>query len=409
MYRYWFLLLFLPLTGLAQKNMLYLNKNNEITAAKSDYVCQKNEQLSKGYSNCYDCFDNTQQLVKQLNTQLYITNAVMENDNKPFVGHSGEQGGFLLGVYKNGKPYNGFFKHKTKSGEWLIYDFYKDGQRTSQVLNDLYMTMKAEKDDQITATTLNVKNTFADGVLENGLAIIPASVQGGVAEIVQYVRNKKTTVYTIGLFAMHYGEFINVSHIENGYKIASFGKNSVSITYHPNGRKIESFDRNGRLKNTVNFSHHPFAQQEGVDKQRSFSYFRKNHQLYIEQATDAAQLMAFHELAEDNDGSSVVSRMALSFLRNTPSLEVEDLQYFVANMYFKDDDFLGTCEFWDRKIYGMMYQQGAKEGTYTLTMYEEGKVVTKPELVIVDQTVDEIAAAFKLIRQKQAMTEEDGE
>ncbi len=188
MYRYWFLLLFLPLTGLAQKNMLYLNKNNEITAAKSDYVCQKNEQLSKGYSNCYDCFDNTQQLVKQLNTQLYITNAVMENDNKPFVGHSGEQGGFLLGVYKNGKPYNGFFKHKTKSGEWLIYDFYKDGQRTSQVLNDLYMTMKAEKDDQITATTLNVKNTFADGELEYGLAIIPASVQGGVAELVQYVR-----------------------------------------------------------------------------------------------------------------------------------------------------------------------------------------------------------------------------
>jgi len=410
MHRYWFLFLFLPFTSLAQTNMMYLSKQNQITATRSDYVCQKNEQLSKGYSSCYDCFDDAQQLVKQLNTQLHITNTVIENDNKPFVGISKEQGVFLLGEYKNGKPYNGFFKHKTKSGEWLIYDFYKNGQRISQVLNDLYKTMKAEKDDQVTATTLDVKNTFTNGVLENGLAIIPASVKGGVAEIVQYVRHQKTTVFTIGLFAVHYGEFINVSSIENGYLIESFARNSVRITFHANGRKIESFDRNGKLENTVNFSHYAFSQQDAVDQERSFSYLRKNHQLYIEQATDTAQLAAFQELARGDDGnSSVVSQMAHSFYRNYSSLEAKDLQYFIANMYFNDDDFLGACENWDGKAYGMVYKKGTKEGTYTLTMYEEGKVVTQPELKATDQTVDEIAAALKAIRQKQAITEEDGE
>lgn len=411
MYQYWFLLLFLPFTSLAQTNMMYLSKHNEITAAKSDYVCQKNEQLSKGYSTCYDCFDDAQQLVKQLNTQLHIANTVIENDYKPFVGISKEQGVFLLGEYKNGKPHNGFFKHKTKSGEWLIYDFYKDGQRVSQVLNDLYKTIKAEKDDQVTATTLDAKNTFTNGVLENGLVIIPASVKGGVAEIVQYVKDQKTTVFTIGLFAMHYGEFINVSSIENGYLIESFGRNSVRITYHANGRKVESFDRNGKLENTIKFSHHTFSQQDAVDKKLSFSYLRKNHQLYIEQAMDTAQLAAFQELMEDTDGrSSVIARIAHSFYRNYSPLEVGDLQYFIANMHFNDDDFLGACENWDGKVYGMVYEKGAKEGTYTLIMYEEGKIVTQPELKVKDQTVDEIAVALKAIRQKQAiMVEEDGE
>ncbi|MGY0039694.1 hypothetical protein [Pedobacter sp. NJ-S-72] len=163
-----------PLLTFAQnekQDEFYLNSKNEITTTKSDFKCVKNEELSREYALCYDCLNAQQKIAKQLNMNLHVSAVLKKGINPIYLGNA-EYSDYLTGDLKDGKPYNGFFKQTNVGSPWLIFDYYKNGKLIEQWYNDLYKLMMTEQDNQTAFTTVDKKNSFINGVLENGIEIL---------------------------------------------------------------------------------------------------------------------------------------------------------------------------------------------------------------------------------------------
>lgn len=392
MYKLILLLLMTPILTFAQnekKEELYLNGKNEITTAKSDFKCIKNKEVSGEYSPCYDCLDAQQKIVKQLNSNLHVSASLKNGINAIYLGKT-DYGDYLTGDLKDGKPYNGFFRHVNEGSLWLIFDYYKDGKLIEQWYNDIFKVMMAEQDNQAAFTTIDQKNSFTNGILEDGIEITPVRIKNGGGDLVRTVKNSKTTGFRIGLFAVNAAEMISVTLIPDGYLLEHAGKNGMKINFIPGGRKIEDLTPENKTKKITVYNYYDFSEQDKVDKKRFYSYFQKNNKLYLEQAQD----MQKDAQDEDRENSRMLKKLAMYLYDDARQLDTAFFKEFLADKNDGLGIYMGNCGIYEGKVNGFVYRTGDIKDTYTLDYYSDGKIQPwKSDMK--NKTLQELTAAMK--------------
>ncbi|WP_367865085.1 hypothetical protein [Pedobacter sp. WC2423] len=392
MYKLILLLLMTPLLTFAQQvddETLYLNSKNEITTTKGEFKCIKNKDLSRERVNCYDCENLQHQLVKQLSVNFQIPDAIKQGVNTAYFGHTNHTE-YLVGDLKAGKPYNGFFKEKRAGSEWVIYNYYQQGVLVQQWYNDLFNKILAEDHQEFSDVKLDAKNTFINGKIDSGIEIIPVDMkqQRAMAELIRTVKNTKTVLFRVLIFAENTGILLKVSPIAQGYLLEDFGRNSIKITFTPEGRNIETIAPEKKSGKVIEYSYYNFSDRTRIDKTRPYSYFQKNNKLYIEQARSPQQEPEDH----DRESSRMLQRLSLSLYDTTP-LETADMIAFLQGRN-EIKNYMGHCELYEGKLEGFVYKPGDTEGTYTMELYSQGK--PEPAKVSAkNKTLRELAAILK--------------
>lgn len=388
------LLLLIPAMLYAQKEELYLNDHNIISDQKSTYQCRKDYGLSKGYAMC---FNAQNKLVKELNLNLHVPDSLKTEANKSFIFHDQKNGDYLIGDYKEGKRYNGFFKEDGARLDWMIYSFYKAGVQLEQLYNDQYNTVTDREDTQEAWTTLDSKNTFTNGILTNGITVMPVEMkgEGGSAELVHAIKGGQTVYFTLGLFAVNYGEFIKVTPTEQGYLVqSSQSRYQVRLTYNKNERKAEIINTNGKVEDVINYQLYNLDDIALADHKRSFIYVKKDDQLYIEQVKDSRQLVREDSRTQDNESSAYMNKIA----SNLYTKRALDKHFFISLLTDKPGgmpDYFGQYVYYEGKAYGSGYKRGTLPGTYSMDVLQQGKIVTDKQYTVRNKTLAEISAGFK--------------
>jgi len=365
MYKFIALLLTLPVLSNAQDNdqqQIFLNQKNEITFSKTDLKCIRNEELSSGYTICYDCIDATKKSRKQLNMELHVKPELKNQENSTFIKNERpENRDYLIGEYKDGKPFNGFFK--LMESDWLIYDFYKEGKLIEQVYNDKFHTLQQEQDTKLAYTTLDATNKFTNGVLTSGIKIMPVRMKHGAGQIITVIKDSKPNAFMVALYAENFAECVKITRIENGIFLKSLWNNAMKITFSPEGRKIDMFSKDGKLVNTLIYKHYKLSDIAKVDQKRFYVYFLKDKQIYIEQIDDENKLLVEEDRHREQQESSTLRKMANNFY-GPVQLNSAVLERLVDDPYWGLGTFLGRHDFYEGKSSGIEYSQGTTERTY---------------------------------------------
>lgn len=383
------ILMLFPMLGYAQRNeeqQIYLTSTGAITTQKSELKCVANDELSHGYTHTYDCNAADGTLVKQLSLDIHVAETVNNNLYAAYQKHQPEYGEYLLGELKDGKPYNGFFRaSREKVNEWLLFDFYKNGQLVSQLYNNLHKTI-AGRDNRLNFITLDAEGNYVNGHFQKGIAITPLHIKKAAGEVVTFIDNFKPVYIMIDLYAENYGEFVKVAPANGGFMISNIANNKLKITYNAEGRILEYYDSNNKLVNKINMVQAELSQTDGIDPKRPYSYFEKNGKLYKEQVKNPAAL-------RDNHDYDLLGTVADALYNNGP-LNVATFIDVIENDRHQVD-ILGYHMMEDGKELGYVYRMGNKENTYSLDLYKDGKVYKPSEYSIKDKTLSELITILK--------------
>ncbi|MCX2486415.1 hypothetical protein [Pedobacter sp. MR2016-24] len=388
-------LLVLPLFSNAQerdKQDIYLNQKNEITIVKTDLKCIRNEELSSGYTVCYNCIDGAKKVRKQLNMELFFKSELKTPDNTIFIKNDSiANGDYLIGDYLDGKPFNGFFK--SMENDWLIYDYYQEGKLIQQLYNDKFHTIQQEQDTKLAYTTLDAINTFKDGILMSGIKIKPVEIKHGAGEIITVVKDAKTTAFMIALYAENFGECVRIIRVDDGLFFKSLWNNAMKITFTTEGRKVEMFNREGQIVNTLNYRHYKLLDEAKVDQKRFYVYICKNKEIYIEQINDEKQLLVEEERSKKENESSLIRNLGNNFF-SPVQLNPIILERLINDHYWGMGTFFGRHDFYEGKASGLVYHKGDTEGTYNADFIGEDNN-EETRLKIRNKTPDQIIEILK--------------
>ncbi len=391
MQKFMLILMLLPMLVNAQSErgkQLYLSTQNQMTTQKEGLICVPNEDLSHGYTHTFDCKSSDGKIVKQLNIDIYVSPTINNNAYPAYVKHQQDYGEYLLGEYKDGKPYNGFFRASPERvNEWLLFDFYKNGTLAYQLYNNLHKTI-AGKDNRLNFITLDGECSFVDGKLQNGITITPLHIKKAAGEIVSFMDNFNVAYLMIDVYAENYGEFIKVMPVADGYMISSLERNSLKVTYTKEGRLLSYYDSNKKLNHSVNMVQAELEETKRIDPKRSYTFFEKNGKLYKEQEKSPAALSDNHDYDLLN---SIASTLYTNLPLNTPDFVriMEQGRHSVGIM--------GYHYLEEGKEYGYVYRKGDKENTYSLDVYQDGKIYKPTQYSIRNKTLDEITAILKTV------------
>ena len=293
-------------------------------------------------------------------------------------------------ILKLENPTMVFSKKRDQVSEWVIYNYYQQGVLVQQWYNDLFDKILAEDHQEFSDVKLDAKSTFINGKIDTGIEIIPVDMkqQRAMAELIRTVKNTKTVLFRVLIFAENTGVLLKVSPAAQGYLLEDFGRNSLKITFTPEGRKIETIAPEKKSGKVIEYSYYNFSDRNKIDKTRPYSYFQKSNKLYIEQAKSAQQ-----EPKEHAQGSSrMLQRLSLSLYDTTP-LETSDMIAFLQERN-EVKNYMGHCELYEGKLEGFIYKPGDTEGTYTMELYSQGK--PEPAKVSAkNKTLRELAAILK--------------
>jgi hypothetical protein len=383
------ILMLFPMLGYAQRNeeqQIYLTSTGAITTQKSELKCVANDELSHGYTHTYDCNAADGKLVKQLSLDIHLAKTVNNNLYADYQKHQPEYGEYLLGEFKDGKPFNGFFRApREKVNEWLMFDFYKNGALVSQLYNNLHKTI-AGRDNRLNFITLDAEGNYVNGQLQKGIVITPLRIKKAAGEVVTFMDNFKPTYIMIDLYAENYGEFVKVAPANGGFMISNIANNKLKITYNAEGRTLEYFDSNNKLVNKINMVQAELLQTAGIDPKRPYTYFEKNGKIYKEQVKNPAAL-------SDNHDFDLLGTVADALYNNGPLNTAAFIDVIENDRH--QIGILGYHTMDDGKEFGYVYKKGSKENTYSLDLYKDGKVYKPSEYSIKDKTLSELITILK--------------
>ena len=378
----------------AQSHTMYLNEALLPTTEPTAVTCKINEEFTSQGITVYDCynFDNTTQY--QLSQTLYILPDLIDSRYSPYLKPAEHHGYSLLGHYENGKPRNGFFRYNDmEQNEWITYDFYKDGIRTEQLCNNLFKSViERYEDNETTWYLLNQKSVYKNGGLEDGIKVTSKKSKEGTAQVLENISNQKTVDYILGLFAMHYGEFIEIKPTACGYKLKSLTTSeAIDICYTAKGRIFKYYDKSNNNVLELDFFHQKLSDfmPSTLKNQESVKYFRQNNDIYIERLTHSSSLPEseekYNELRSGYE-SRALFLLAEFFSISPRALSPDYILGILDNNIKENGEILGGLTFYEGKLYGIIYKQGTKKTTYTATLLDENE----ESIIAENKTVDEI-------------------
>lgn len=391
MHKYLLIIMLFPMLVNAQNEgakQLYLSAQDQITTQKEELKCVLNDELSRGYTHTYDCKAPDGKVLKQLSLEINVAPTINNNAYTTYIKHQPEFGKYLLGEFKDGKPYNGFFRASPERvNEWLLFDFYENGVLVKQLYNNLHKTI-AGKDSRLNFITLDEECVYVDGKLQKGITITPLQIKKAAGEIVSFMDDFKVAYLMIDLYAENYGEFIKVMPVADGYLISSIERNSLKVTFNKEGRSFTYIDSHQKQVNTIAMVQAELTQKDGIDPKRSYTYFEKNGKLYTEQVKNP-------EALSDNHDYDLLNTIASALYTNVPISPPDFVQIIEQGRH--SVGILGYHAVEDGKELGYVYRKGDKENTYSLDVYQDGKIFKPNQYSIKNKTLDELTAILKSV------------
>ncbi|SNR15573.1 hypothetical protein [Tenacibaculum jejuense] len=171
-----------------------------ITSYKNGKLHGKQVKI-EGYSNRKEIsyYDNGEIQKKEYN---YIW---LENEENP------------TGIYKNGKPYDGYFPVKMQ--EILLVDFYKKGKKKYQYSKENVIQFKND--------ILSIKSEYKNGRIYDGRSY-DFSEQNQYLKI-DYLKKGKVVQQIFWVFAVHYANAFTIHYTKNGYTITEKRDKNVKV------------------------------------------------------------------------------------------------------------------------------------------------------------------------------------
>jgi hypothetical protein len=389
----------------------------------SSYNCIENKDFSNGGNICLDCFDTDSSLVRQINKDLYIHNELINGDNTQYIHLNSETNNKeLIGYYKQGKPFNGFFINKKASdNQWLMYDYYKDGKFVYQIYNNAFDNLKQE-DTPLVYRAITSKNTFEGETLTNGIELVldeNTTGRNGSYQLIRKVKDSQTVSYEIGIFGMHFGEIFSIIPIENGYLFDSYMRNKIKITYTENGRNHEYFDSENNYLFTINYEYIPINERDSTLDSTTeavynspYGYLRHKGTLCFPKISGMNKLSEYRDSNEnpDKDLSKVLEMFTRNIFTHYRLIVNEDFTSMLRSSFWADDDSLDLFRYIKNLNYDYRYKEGEIVGTYSLELYDDdldGSITNSDIIEIKNKTVDEIATILQGISNESDQQQND--
>lgn len=394
-------------------SIMYLDNNLKLTENQTDIVCYIDEEYSRAEIAVYRCYNSNNELSYQVVGGFYLTQELVESKEfydylKPAQGDKIKpfEMTYLVGCYKNEKPMNGFFIPENKDSdvnEWIIFDFYENGIRTEQVYNNFFKTfLEGWSDNEYTWYSLNGKSIYKNEVLIDGVKITEVRESGATVQIADNIENGKSVGFTIGIFAMHYGEFVNIKTTDNGYVLNTPLSNQVlNVCYHENGRTLEFINNESDEKIEVAYYNQRLSEFNPSDlkEEEEAKYFELNDEIYVERQKNPERNI--NDEWREKDISDILTGLSQSFGVKYVAISSERILEMLKNQNrLIDSNMLGSIALYDGKLYGIKYKEGKANGTYTIVFTDGDKEKVYAE----NKTIDEL---LQLIHTHQQVYEEE--
>ena len=381
---------------------LYLDKTFRLTAKKTAITCAENVELSREELKCYDCYGTSNALEHQLSGEFYINKALIAEEHyQPYIV-KGKRGWYLRGSYKEGKPFNGFFRVSDDlMNEWLFCDFYQNGVRTEQFANNIFKALiEGCDDDETSWYALNQKTTYQNGIPENGIRLNSFLFDEVTILILENISNGTTDDYIVGLFAMHYAEFIFIKEVaKNCFELKCFAADNpiVNISYTDTERAYR-FTWNDDSCKTVELA---FYQQKLTDfdifelkEQEVALYYEKDGEIHVDRQKNP---FVHWDEWKQADISKALELLVDFWGHYPPKLNPQYIFDAITRRFDKYGKMLSSITRIDGEYFGFKYEPGEKEKTYTVTLLREQNEAVLGK----GKTTDEISTMLTSLMQQE--------
>ena len=165
----------------------------------------------------------------QIKTKTYRNFLIKENPQS-----------FYTGIFKNEKPFEGYFINEIILNEIPLVDYYEKGELKYQYSFDFMKQL-----DNYNFHEYDIKTTFKNGKILDG---IEYSENGRNTLIVTGYKDGKPNTFDINIFAMHYFNRISFVLTNNELTIKDLEKNtSIKIEKNTTQLLVSIYDNTGKL------------------------------------------------------------------------------------------------------------------------------------------------------------------
>ncbi|MDR7212091.1 hypothetical protein [Flavobacterium piscis] len=295
----------------------------------------------------------------------------------------------LVGKYKGGNPFDGYFVYKNEL-EIPIIDYYEKGTFTFQYTCSLLDLISSEGQEFNLKFT---KTTFKDNKPQDGLVHSDETKLGSSHLVAsEYYKDGKITDVDIWIMAMHYAELIKLKFLPNGYKIYKevmpnvedpvidnkYRSITVEFKNPENGSIL--FEVENQLILKYDFSYTDLSKITKTSPGLLF-YFLTNDKIIVGQYTSQESNKELYEEAYGNNPniiSSIFERMYSQLLPYFSNAGNNDYSLIIGL-----DKRITTIPLYrDEKgsaITGFLIEKAKESGYYNYIQYEDSKIISQKE------------------------------
>lgn len=295
----------------------------------------------------------------------------------------------LVGKYKDGNPFDGYFVYRNEF-EIPLIDYYENGIFTAQYTCPLLDLIRYEGQEFNLKFT---KTTFKNNKPENGL-VHNEEFRLGDAHLLtsEYYTDGKITNVDFWIMAIHYAELIKLKFLPKGYTIYKESLpnvedpvidnqyRSITVEFEDSKNGIVLFEVENKLITKYQFSYADISQKIKSSKGFiSYFFFNDNRIVVAQNATLETNKELYNEAYGPN--SNLISQVFL-MMNNQP------IPYFLNkgkndySLVLELDESIKThvTLFVDEKgnpVRGFLIEPQSDK--YKYTQYEDSKIVSQKE------------------------------
>ena len=290
---------------------------------------------------------------------------------------------FYEGVFKNEKPFSGYFETED-SREFKQVDYFENGVRKFQYSNDYLKNM-----DNYTHQLYDIKSTYKDGKIFDGVEYKLNEKQF----ISRYWKSGVLKSFDWDLFAMHYFNRIHFEIKSNAIEVSDMQANrKAEIKIEQSGNTFnKQLSIDGKLVDSTRKEY-----LESKYKEEIILYYEQNEKII------SKKMKAFDESIQPSEGTELFYKVYIAVLESGNIQEsFNDLsEKIVSDKFMEETDenriITGVQTDSEGKPKDGIVITATQNNTYTLQLYMNRKLMKTVEKVSFDKIKDEIKKLERL-------------
>lgn len=278
----------------------------------------------------------------------------------------------LRGIYKNGKPFKGYFVNPDNSMELNIVDYYEGGIQIAQFSKPL--NLDQDLDVGVDYYSSNFKTDYKNGQVWNGVQYHQYKLEGN-SFLLATENFKEGVLQNVELLigAVHYAEVLDLAFNESGYVVTTkegferpAGNITVTFTGNQEG-KVTSFGQfefyNGLLGEPI------------PDVWGEITYYKMDQEYYFQHITNIEILESEYEY-----NSNLTSTILQVFMNKVPVL-ARDKKNNYSEIFSLNSEFHNKLLLTEggTPFLGVLLTKGSVPETFSIFKYKNGKLVFSKE------------------------------